>query len=63
MNPQGSKHRCFDPPQRRFELQQTSDLASGIWTAVTSPVDLVNGNNQVTITPLTGTKFYRLFLP
>jgi hypothetical protein len=46
-----------------FVLQQSSDLAAGNWTTVASPVDLVNGNYQVLVSPLTGTRFYRLILP
>lgn len=45
-----------------FELQQTSALGAG-WVPVANTVDLVGGQNQVTISPLTGTRFYRLVLP
>lgn len=45
-----------------FELQQTAALGTG-WVPVTNPVDLVGGQNQVTISPLTGTHYYRLVLP
>jgi hypothetical protein len=45
-----------------FELQQTSTFGTG-WVPVTNTVDLVGGQNQVTISPLTGTHFYRLVLP
>jgi hypothetical protein len=44
-------------------LQSTADLATGSWTAVPNPVTLVDGQNQVQVSPLTGTKFYRLGLP
>jgi hypothetical protein len=45
-----------------FELQQTSALGTS-WTPVANTVDLVGGQNQVTISPLPGTRFYRLVLP
>jgi hypothetical protein len=44
-------------------LQDATDLAAGNWTAVPNPVTLVDGQNQVQISSLTGIKFYRLGLP
>ncbi len=44
-------------------LQSAADLLSGSWTTVSNAVTLVNGRNQVQVSPLSGTKFYRLGLP
>jgi Concanavalin A-like lectin/glucanases superfamily/PA14 domain/Bacterial lectin/Immunoglobulin I-set domain len=44
-------------------LQSSPVLVTGSWTTVTNAVTLANGENQVQISPLTGTKFYRLGLP
>ncbi len=44
-------------------LQNTSDLRSGTWTTVANPVSVVNGQNRVSISPLTAVQFYRLGLP
>jgi hypothetical protein len=46
-----------------FQLQQNSDLTTADWIANNSPVNLVNGTNEVTITPATGTLFFRLINP
>jgi hypothetical protein len=43
-----------------FTLQQNSNLATTNWTAVTNATATVNGQSQVTISPATGTKFFRL---
>ena len=44
-------------------LQSTADLRAGAWTPVFTPVSLLNGQNQVQITPLPAVQFYRLSLP
>jgi hypothetical protein len=44
-------------------LQSTGDLSTGAWTTVANPVTLVNGQNQVLVTPSGATQFYRLALP
>lgn len=41
-------------------LQQTDDLISGPWTAVTNPVNVVGNQNQVIVTPNASRQFYRL---
>jgi hypothetical protein len=49
-----------------FSLQSKADLGDtnpADWVSVGAPVTQVNGQNQVTITPLTGAAFYRLILP
>ncbi|HWQ90704.1 MAG TPA: hypothetical protein VN673_03455, partial [Clostridia bacterium] len=46
-----------------FALEQTSDLGSGNWQAVTAPVVLVDGNYQVVLSAPQGGQFYRLALP
>jgi hypothetical protein len=51
----------FADPQSGLVLQQSSDL--GTWTDTTNAVNIVNGTNQVLITPPTGAVFYRLGPP
>ncbi|MDE3066368.1 MAG: hypothetical protein KGJ60_02340 [Verrucomicrobiota bacterium] len=46
-----------------FGLQQNSSLAAANWVAVTNPVVVANGQNQVTVTPSSGSQFYRLISP
>jgi hypothetical protein len=41
-------------------LQSTPSLSPATWTGVTAPVTVVGNQIDVTITPLTGTQFYRL---
>ncbi len=41
-------------------LQSTPTLTSPVWTDSTDPFQVVGNEAQVTITPLIGTKFYRL---
>lgn len=41
-------------------LKSTADLSNTTWSDVTAQVEFVNGLIQVTITPLTGSQFYRL---
>jgi hypothetical protein len=45
-----------------YVLQQNSDLGTTNWQAVTAPVNVVNGQNQVTVSTAGGMKFYRLGL-
>jgi len=46
-----------------FALQSKADLNDATWQNVANPVSQADGENQVTITPLTGNQFYRLVLP
>jgi hypothetical protein len=46
-----------------FALQSKGDLNDATWQNVANPVSQIDGQNQVTITPLTGNQFYRLVLP
>ncbi len=46
-----------------YVLQQNSDLATTNWVDATNPVTIVGSNKQVTITPLTGSGFFRLKSP
>jgi hypothetical protein len=46
-----------------FLLQQNSDLSTSNWVNVASPITLVNGQNQVVVSPAGGNRFYRLSLP
>src|SRR5439155_26610401 len=48
-------------PSTGFNLEQSPTLQG--WTAVTTSPTVVNGRNTVTISPATGTKFYRLHQP
>lgn len=46
-----------------YALQSKADLNDATWQDVANPVVQTDGQNQVTITPLTGNQFYRLVLP
>jgi hypothetical protein len=46
-----------------FRLQQTTGVNPASWSTVTNLVNVVNGENQVTITPLVANAFYRLIYP
>ena len=54
---------CWRSPSTGFVLQQNSDLDSANWVDVTHPVEVVDGQNQVTVLPATENGFYRLFHP
>jgi hypothetical protein len=43
-----------------FVLEHTSDFGAGIWTDVTSAVDLVGAENHVVVPPAIGHDFFRL---
>jgi hypothetical protein len=51
----------FADPLSGLVLQQSSDL--GTWTDNTNALNIVNGTNQVSITPPTAARFYRLGPP
>jgi hypothetical protein len=46
-----------------YRLQQNSDLTTANWVSNTIPVNVVNGTNQVTVSPATGNLFFRLINP
>lgn len=46
-----------------FVLQQNSGFGATNWLTVTNAVSISGSNNQVTISPLTGNGFFRLFHP
>ncbi len=48
-------------PSDGFVLQESLGLGSGQWVNVSARPQVVNGRNQVAITPLAGQRFYRLF--
>lgn len=48
-------------PSTGFVLQQSTDVDSANWTTVTDPVEVVDGQNQVTVLPVAERAFYRLF--
>jgi hypothetical protein len=50
-------------PPAIFRLQQNSGLNSTNWVSVTNRVNVVDGQNQVTILPTGSTQFYRLQYP
>ncbi len=47
-------------PSDGFVLQECVGLGSGSWATVSVTPQVVNGRNQVLITPLAGQRFYRL---
>lgn len=46
-----------------FRLEQNGDLNTTNWMANTDPVAVINGTNQVTVSPAPGSMFYRLISP
>jgi hypothetical protein len=46
-----------------FNLQQNPGFGPANWLAVTNPVNVVSGKNQVVIAPAATNKFYRLISP
>jgi hypothetical protein len=46
-----------------FNLEQNGNIATTLWSAVTNTINVVGSENQVTIAPPIGNKFYRLRYP
>jgi hypothetical protein len=46
-----------------FRLQQNTNLATTSWVPNTNLINVVNGTNQVTISPAAGNQFFRLTYP
>jgi hypothetical protein len=46
-----------------YRLQQNSDFTTANWVSNTIPINVVNGTNQVTVSPATGNLFFRLINP
>jgi hypothetical protein len=46
-----------------FNLEQNSNLATTAWSTVTNSVNVVGSENQVSVAPPSGSKFYRLRYP
>jgi hypothetical protein len=46
-----------------FGLQSNPNLATPSWSNVASPINQINGQNQVIVPPTNGAAFYRLVLP
>lgn len=46
-----------------FQLQQNTNLTTTNWVTNTAPTNVVSGTNQVTISPASGTTFFRLINP
>ena len=47
-------------PSTGFVLQQNNDLKTSLWGNVNATVNVVNGQNQVIVSPPIGNAFYRL---
>lgn len=54
---------AWPAPSTGFHLQQNTALGTANWSNVTNLVSVVNGENQVTISPPAGSRFYRLIYP
>jgi hypothetical protein len=54
---------AWPAPSTGFHLQQNPDVATSNWSGVTNAVNVVNGENQVTMSPPLGNRFYRLIYP
>lgn len=50
-------------PSTGFLLQRNSTLGATSWVSMTNTVEVVNGQNQVTVSPAAGIGFYRLLHP
>jgi len=50
-------------PSAGFILQQNSACAPTGWVNVTATVNVVGGQNRVTVSPTVGNRFFRLFHP
>ena len=46
-----------------YRLQQNSDCSTGNWVSNSLPVSVVNGTNQVMVSPALGSLFFRLVSP
>jgi len=46
-----------------FNLEQNSNLATTTWSTVTNTVNVIGSENQISVAPPTGSKFYRLKYP
>ena len=54
---------AWPAPSASFALQENADLATTNWVSVTNAVNVVGSENQVTISPPLGNRFYRLKYP
>ena len=52
---------AWPAPSIGFSLQANSDLNTAAWTGVTNIPTVVDGENQVIISPLESSRFYRLY--
>jgi hypothetical protein len=50
-------------PSDGWNLEQTFNLTPANWVGVTNPVNVIDGSNEVTITPLSSNQFFRLKFP
>jgi hypothetical protein len=54
---------AWPAPSTGFTLQENAVLGTTNWVNVTNTVNVVGSENQVTVSPPLGNKFYRLFHP
>ena len=47
-------------PSTGYVLQQSTNLTTTNWLAVTNPAMVVNGEMQITVSPTVGNRYYRL---
>ena len=59
----GAVSVAWPAPNSGFRLQQNGNLATTNWSTTTNTVNLINGRNQVLISPLPTNRFYRLVKP
>jgi hypothetical protein len=57
---QSSVLLAWPAPSNGFMLQQNTNLTTTNWVAVTNSPVVVNGEKQVTVSPLVGSRYYRL---
>ena len=63
ITPTNSVLIAWPAPSPGFRLQQNAVLGTANWVSVTNAVNVVGGENQVTISPPSGQNFYRLINP
>lgn len=54
---------AWPAPSTGFALEQNSALGTGVWTAVTNPVNTAGSEKQVIVSRPMGNRFYRLKYP
>lgn len=54
---------AWPAPSTGFHLQQNPDVGTSNWSGVTNAVNVISGENEVSISPPLGNRFYRLIYP